>query len=54
MLEEPTHSSYFKAKIPEETVVLEQTETFSWSTGELEGWTDYRQKQNPLQHHVEK
>lgn len=27
MLEEPTHSSYFKAKIPEETVVLEQTET---------------------------
>lgn len=28
-LEEPTHSSYFKAKIPEETVVLEQIETFS-------------------------
>lgn len=27
MLEEPTHSSYFKAKIPEETVVLEQIET---------------------------
>lgn len=27
MLEEPTHSSYFKAKIPDETVVLEQIET---------------------------
>lgn len=27
VLEEPMHSSYFKAKIPEETVVLEQIET---------------------------
>lgn len=27
MLEEPIHSSYFKAKIPDETVVLEQIET---------------------------
>lgn len=27
MLEEPTHSSYFKTKIPEEAVVLEQIET---------------------------
>lgn len=27
MLEEPTHFSYFKAKIPEETVVLKQIET---------------------------
>jgi len=27
VLEEPIHSSYFKAKIPDETVVLEQIET---------------------------
>jgi len=40
MLEEPTHFSYFKAKIPEETVALEQVETSAVVSAE--DWRTWR------------